>query len=811
MEELELDATTFWRNFDSSCRASFRDNTTWGYERVSLLVLFAWANQNITAPLQRHDLEHPKDRAVDWWRHELRDLHHQLHLTKAQLFDLEALPKEFLSRALHFLLQAGGLPHRIAAYFFDYRFMRLAERENGRHRLVSHFSASLANTLSQPNSSFIDVFCETGDLFATGGNERWRKPLSSVSNAYIFQVGSFDLELRMRLSLHERNSHALHKLRIGERSDPDAFFRVDPPPRRTLPSFFEDGPFHGIANSLQVLGLIQREFGANTILVVTAGSERTSSQRSLLNIRRTLLDEETLVAAIDFPKTPGARAGKTAWLVRSRPARQGNDVLMINAGALAPPTNRQEYGSLAEFCGRVVKTFLGEKVSSRWATSSHEDSAAHYRHLFNREFSNGYRDIDGLCRAVPAEEVRYHGCVLQAQQYVLPPAHGASLSGIDGTPLIDFLRRSPGDGRTIYLIGNNGEGKSLLLRELAHVSSSDHRKTIGISCSTSDRFPLRRESAPGFDNFIYEGSRTSDQAANLTRLATDVCRKFLKIHRSPERLRVFDDTLRLIDFNARRYLMPLRAGTSGLDGQSDWVMDHTIEVGNDASLNQYITENVNPSIMQIALMRSESYGGITPFRNLSSGEQQIVSLVVKIIAHAEHQCLFLIDEPEISLHVSWQRVLPRVFSVISHHFSCDILVATHSPLLISSVSDGSSICLSASKQRLTQIEPRDRRSVEGVLFNGFRTHTANNRLIHERCATIVSDAIGIMNSDNPDKARLQPLLSELGAMRRRVRDAAEQLEKAGIDRSLEVIRTAREAIQELTNLRASAAVEEGPR
>ncbi|MEX7642513.1 AAA family ATPase [Stenotrophomonas maltophilia] len=808
MEELELDATNFWRQFDNSCRASYRDKTTSVYERVSLLVLFIWVSQRDSTLLQEHDLDPLERRAMAWWTQALLACEQQLRPAHAQLLDVGAVPEDFLSRVLHFFRQTGELSHRTAAYFFDYRFMRLAEREAGRSRLISHFSASLANTLIPQKSYFIDTFCETGDLFATGGNERWRRSPSSASDAYIFQDASFDLELRMRLSLHEKGPRTLRNLSFGERPSRGAFFRVDLPARKSLVSMFQGTRLKSLTNSLQALRLIQEDFGADTVLVITAGSERTASRQSFQDIRRSLLEHENIVAVIDFPKTPGVRTERTAWLVRSRPTSQSDTVLMINTAAIPAPANRQEYGALAEFCGRIVKTFLGEIIPSRWATSSHEDSAAHYRHLFDREFADGYRDIDGLCRLVSAREIERNGYRLQAQLYVQPVPNGASLSGIDGTPLVDLLRSSRNQGRTIYLIGNNGEGKSLLLRELAQFSNMYYRKIIGISCSVSDRFPLDNERSPGFDNFIYDGARTSDQATNLAHFATDVCRKFINIHRSPERLHLFDDILGLIDFNARRYLMPLKAGGSNLNRHPDWIMGQTIEVGSDASKNKALTGNINPSTMQIALMRSDSHGGITPFRNLSSGEQQIVSLVVKLIAHAENNCLFLIDEPEISLHVSWQRVLPSVLSAISQHFECDIIVATHSPLLISSVYDGSSICLSTSKQRLTQIDQRDLRSVESVLFNGFRTHTTNNRLIHERCATIVAEAIGIMNCENPEETKLQQLLYELSSMRRRVREASGQLDKSGIDRSLEVIRTAREAIQQLTNLRPHSPIEE---
>ncbi|MBN1691090.1 MAG: ATP-binding protein [Dehalococcoidia bacterium] len=63
---------------------------------------------------------------------------------------------------------------------------------------------------------------------------------------------------------------------------------------------------------------------------------------------------------------------------------------------------------------------------------------------------------------------------------------------------------------------------------------------------------------------------------------------------------------------------------------------------------------------------------------LSSGERQIVILI-----YAAMKCdgykLLLIDEPEISLHVGWQRVLLKKLSKKSSHQQ--IIVCTHSPVI----------------------------------------------------------------------------------------------------------------------------------
>ncbi|HGH3627208.1 TPA: AAA family ATPase, partial [Acinetobacter baumannii] len=69
---------------------------------------------------------------------------------------------------------------------------------------------------------------------------------------------------------------------------------------------------------------------------------------------------------------------------------------------------------------------------------------------------------------------------------------------------------------------------------------------------------------------------------------------------------------------------------------------------------------------------------------LSSGEQHQIVLFYELIFLAESGTYYLIDEPEISLHVDWQRSflddIARVEKLRGHKF----LIATHSPQIIGS-------------------------------------------------------------------------------------------------------------------------------
>ena len=67
---------------------------------------------------------------------------------------------------------------------------------------------------------------------------------------------------------------------------------------------------------------------------------------------------------------------------------------------------------------------------------------------------------------------------------------------------------------------------------------------------------------------------------------------------------------------------------------------------------------------------------------LSSGEQQEVVLLYELLFKVEPGALVLIDEPEISLHVAWQKeFLKDILSVIEVQ-QINVILATHSPQII---------------------------------------------------------------------------------------------------------------------------------
>ena len=103
-----------------------------------------------------------------------------------------------------------------------------------------------------------------------------------------------------------------------------------------------------------------------------------------------------------------------------------------------------------------------------------------------------------------------------------------------------------------------------------------------------------------------------------------------------------------------------------------------------------LLDNVNQKYRhkKIALDREDGLvarsdmGQVLALRALSSGEQQELVLHYDLLFRVLSNTIVLVDEPELSLHVAWQkRFLPDLLRIVELS-NFDVLVATHSPYVV---------------------------------------------------------------------------------------------------------------------------------
>ena len=78
-----------------------------------------------------------------------------------------------------------------------------------------------------------------------------------------------------------------------------------------------------------------------------------------------------------------------------------------------------------------------------------------------------------------------------------------------------------------------------------------------------------------------------------------------------------------------------------------------------------------------------SKGQIIPIDALSSGEKQMLLILLRVFLMDGQDAFVLLDEPENSLSAKWQIELSKFLAGASRVFNCQLIIATHSPFLLS--------------------------------------------------------------------------------------------------------------------------------
>jgi len=83
----------------------------------------------------------------------------------------------------------------------------------------------------------------------------------------------------------------------------------------------------------------------------------------------------------------------------------------------------------------------------------------------------------------------------------------------------------------------------------------------------------------------------------------------------------------------------------------------------------------------------KEFGGKIELPMLSSGEKQLLLLFCSVITNSDNASVFIIDEPEISLNIKWQRKLVQTLLDFSKNKNVQFIFASHSIELLTSHKD----------------------------------------------------------------------------------------------------------------------------
>ena len=95
-----------------------------------------------------------------------------------------------------------------------------------------------------------------------------------------------------------------------------------------------------------------------------------------------------------------------------------------------------------------------------------------------------------------------------------------------------------------------------------------------------------------------------------------------------------------------------------------------------------------------------SFDELVKIDDLSTGEKEILNKAFYFFVNETKDSVILIDEPEISLHPSWQSYILKVYKNLAQKFNNQIIIATHSPQLIASTPNENLIILTKENNKI---------------------------------------------------------------------------------------------------------------
>lgn len=301
-----------------------------------------------------------------------------------------------------------------------------------------------------------------------------------------------------------------------------------------------------------------------------------------------------------------------------------------------------------------------------------------------------------------------------------------------------------------YIIGSNGSGKSRALEENAQKVAMS-RPVVVLSTVVADKFTYGAKKKPrGKGSYTYLGNRTVGNASHINTLSANLVLYAAKVFGNESDAMVLKEILNQFGFESK--IGVTYRATKGLKKQPAFE-DRIVSA---ELLREFSDIFQNKSKPFEALF----YKSQKPFKlsELSSGEQTILGVSLKILAHIEDDTCFYIDEPEVSLHTEWQIRWPEVLHMLlKSRPEAKVVIATHSPVIIASALKLDDACYILDDNRLEKISEIEF-NVERLIFNEFNTLTPDNKHIYTRFAEIIN---GITAQFNRGEASLQQAAKEV--------------------------------------------------
>ncbi len=358
------------------------------------------------------------------------------------------------------------------------------------------------------------------------------------------------------------------------------------------------------------------------------------------------------------------------------------------------------------------------------------------------------------------------------------------------------------------LIGDNGSGKSELLKKLAERYYREGRKVVAIANSIYDKFP-RFGYADNYYTLCDRAGRRKAKSAIKRALASIDLQDLDQLRNTTRALEYAEFAPKigiklkgLIDHRGMRMSLEEQFRFGWIDLETLTAALEKLDYNNperiywielsDFSFKELISTDYLSLVKYEAFLKGkniirdiefffERNGQEIPLLEASSGELGIVTTSFFLAALVESGTVILIDEPENSLHPKWQKQFGRILLDNFYRFEPKIVIATHSPLLVNGEGmDSSSTRIFKASNFSFELHDNESENIEAAYADYFDVITPANRMLSKRLIGYLNDLERDDLSREEFEAKIQEIRGQIfddkqGELLNGVLEIAEQL------------------------------------
>ncbi|HAW19708.1 MAG TPA: hypothetical protein DCX14_05960 [Flavobacteriales bacterium] len=360
-------------------------------------------------------------------------------------------------------------------------------------------------------------------------------------------------------------------------------------------------------------------------------------------------------------------------------------------------------------------------------------------------------------------------------------------------------------GSVNILIGPNGSGKSTLLRQWCEKLKVSSQTVLAMSPSIYDRFVGMR----GW-NFKYYGARQGRSAAS--KVIRDALLK--AYNDDPKFLKAVTKSLKYVNFDGKigirikiKSLRPEDIGVPPPEMKERRRAKYTDEMyyalSNWDKLSSHYEHAIVPfeldrfsvgelrQLSQVSILENEEqlkslkliskveyfffrHGKPIPLMEACSGELSFIAGLTFLAVNITEGAVIAIDEPENSLHPNWQKDYVEKLLDLLHNYQPKIVIATHSPIIISGAQLESAKGDFSAPIHVYQIDNKiaepfahEKLSLEEMYDELFGIITPKNHHLSQ-------SAVELLNEMNAGKRSYESVVDELLSMKTKCYDEVQK-------------------------------------